>query len=120
MDLEAYRRVRKALKPYLKPVYIFTYKGSAFPLNFDPRKGVCSKCSKKVGEEYINWKGNVTKVKTELHHLKYDDDHPLENTIELCVSCHSKITVKQTHVPLKEYLEILISTGKEVRRRTLN
>jgi hypothetical protein len=120
MDLETKRRVRKALKPYLKPPYILQYRGASFPLNFDPRKGICSQCSKKIGDPYINHKGEHSKIKmTQLHHLKYDDDHPLDNTIELCDSCHSKLTIKQTHIPLKECLEIFITTGKDIGRRRM-
>ena len=25
-----------------------------------------------------------------MHHIKYHDDDPLKDTVELCVSCHNK------------------------------
>jgi len=49
----------------------------------ETRKGVCSKCGKSIK------KGEI-KV-TNLHHKKYDESDPLAHTIELCVSCHTKL-----------------------------
>lgn len=42
----------------------------------NPRMGVCSEC------------GSVGK--THIHHDKYDEQHPLKNTRELCSSCHAR------------------------------
>ena len=103
MNSEQRKRVKKALQNY-RP-YSFKYRDELFYLNFNPRKGFCSQCYR-VG-------------KTHLHHTKYDDDNPLDNTIELCDSCHGTITYKETHLTLKESLEILIKTGKEVRQRKI-
>jgi hypothetical protein len=104
MDSVTLKRVREALKPY-RP-YSFKYKDVTFYLNFNPRKGICTECK------------DIT-TKTHLHHTKYDDDHPLENTIELCETCHGKLTYNQTRLTLKESLEILIRTGKEVKQRKI-
>lgn len=57
-----------------------TFKGERIYLKDEPRKGICSKCDKSIE------KGEVER--TVLHHLKYDPDNPLENTVELCPSCH--------------------------------
>lgn len=57
------------------------YKGKRITLSFNPRKGICKKCSRKVGKEI---------KKTARHHKKYHDDAPLKDTIELCVRCHTK------------------------------
>lgn len=119
MDKETLKKVRKALAPYRLKTYSFNYRGKRFALNFDPRTGMCSDCGKGAGDEYINTYGKVAKIRnTQLHHLKYDDDHPLDNTIELCESCHSKITYKTTIaiVPLEKTIEIFAETGKIVHR----
>jgi hypothetical protein len=100
---EARKRVKNALLPY-RP-YQFKYRDETFYLNFNPRKGICTQCD--------------TKGKTHLHHTKYDDDHPLDNTVELCSACHARLTNKQTSITLNEYLDVLITTGKDVRRRKL-
>ncbi len=56
-----------------------------------PRKGICSLCKKSKGDEYINCFGQVAIIKeTHMHHLKYHDDDPLKDTMELCASCHTK------------------------------
>lgn len=58
------------------------FKGKSIHLKENPRKGVCSKCHRKVGQGI---------KRTNMHHLQYHDDDPLKDTIELCVSCHVKI-----------------------------
>ena len=58
------------------------FKGKQIPLGHDLRTGVCSKCGRSVKNGEIK--------QTNLHHLKYDYDNPVENTIELCNSCHKK------------------------------
>lgn len=52
------------------------FKGKQIPLRYNPRLGVCMFC----GKQGI----------TNLHHLKYDENNPVEHTIELCMSCHRK------------------------------
>lgn len=60
-------------------------------LKENPRKGECSFCKKKVGDEYINCYGNSAILKrTGMHHLEYHNDDPLKDTVELCVPCHMK------------------------------
>lgn len=119
MDAETRKRVENALKPYKPKHYFLAYKGKQFPINFSPKTGKCSSCKKSIGDEYINTYGKISKIKcTELHHLKYDDDHPLDNTIELCPSCHAKITYKTTIgvIPLQKTIEIFEQTGKLIHR----
>lgn len=48
----------------------------------NPRKGICKKCLRKVGHGI---------KRTQMHHLKYHDNDPLKDTIELCVRCHNKV-----------------------------
>lgn len=58
------------------------YKGIRIQLKDNPRKGICSWCGRKIGEGI---------KKTALHHFsEYHDDDPLKDTIEICVSCHTK------------------------------
>jgi hypothetical protein len=49
-----------------------------------PRIGQCQRCGKKIGEGI---------KRTNLHHILYHDDDPLKDTIELCVRCHTNITL---------------------------
>ena len=53
-------------------------------LKENPRKGICCKCGKVGG-------------KTDMHHTQYHDDDILKDTIELCASCHAKLT--RTELP---------------------
>jgi len=57
------------------------YKGKLVYLDKNPRRGVCQQCGAV--------KGNDCK-RTNIHHLEYDEKNVLNNTIELCVSCHAK------------------------------
>jgi hypothetical protein len=50
------------------------------------RIGVCNWCRSILGE--INTQTNKLVKRTVLHHEKYNDNNPLENTIELCDQCH--------------------------------
>ena len=47
----------------------------------NPRIGVCNLCRAVVPFD---------SKRTDLHHLKYNDDSPLKDTIELCIGCHLK------------------------------
>jgi hypothetical protein len=58
------------------------YKDKQILLSSDPRKHFCVRCG--------------LFGKTHLHHLKYHDDDPLKDTIELCPSCHGKNHGKKT------------------------
>ena len=60
-------------------------------LDNNPRKGQCEKCGLKIGDEYINYYGKKTTIKTtNIHHINYHENDPLKDTIELCVPCHNK------------------------------
>ena len=61
-----------------------TFKGKSILLKFNPRIGICSNCKKSVQ------KGEIKR--TDIHHEKYDELNPLNYTIELCTSCHTKET----------------------------
>ena len=53
------------------------FKDKRVYLKENPRKGICSQCGK-------------TDCRTNIHHIKYHDNDPLKDTIELCVICHTK------------------------------
>lgn len=57
------------------------FKKKTIYLKKNPRTGICSLCGK-------------TGKRTHMHHLQYHDDNPLKDTIELCVSCHRKETIR--------------------------
>lgn len=67
------------------------YKGKSIYLSYVPRIGVC------------NWCRSVAPFDTELTQLhhdedRYDDDHPLRYTIEICDSCHASETNRLRYV----------------------
>jgi hypothetical protein len=55
------------------------------------RRGKCTDCLRKIGDEFIDVFGNKKIIRqTTLHHTAYDNSNILKNTIELCRSCHRK------------------------------
>jgi len=72
-----------------------TFKDKRIYTNENPRNGQCQLCKLKIGDEFINRFGEKSIVKhTHLHHTEYHEDDPLKDTIEVCNSCHSKITIR--------------------------
>jgi hypothetical protein len=70
-----------------------TFKDKRIRLTKNPRTGQCQICKLRIGDEFINRYGHKAIIKhTHLHHAKYHNDDPMKGTIELCNSCHSKIT----------------------------
>jgi hypothetical protein len=59
------------------------YKGKTVLLSENPRKGKCKKCGKKIG--------HGVKI-TQMHHKEYHDEDVLKDSIELCASCHGKVS----------------------------
>ena len=75
------------------------FKEKQIILEENPRKGYCNFCKKSVGDEYINNRGKTAILKTtHIHHINYHDDNPLKDTIELCPSCHAKVSKKQIEI----------------------
>jgi hypothetical protein len=54
------------------------FKGKAIYFDYSPRTNLCCIC-------------NEFYERTNLHHFLYDDNNPLENTIEVCPRCHRMI-----------------------------
>ena len=78
------------------------FKDKIIFLKENPRKGVCGYCGKKIGDEFVNHKGETDIIKkTDIHHEEYHLDNPLKNSIELCVSCHGKTPKINTGRPKK-------------------
>ena len=72
-------------------------------LKENPRKGICHKCHRKVGDEYVNCFGQIAIVKqTQIHHLEYHHNDPLKDTVELCASCHSKESHRLNIIRIEE------------------
>ncbi len=70
------------------------FKNKRLILKDEPKTGVCQMCKKKVGDQFIAWRGKIKTIKfTHIHHTKYNNDDPLKDTMELCPSCHCKITM---------------------------
>lgn len=57
-------------------VKALSFKDKTIHLKQNPRKGVCQRC----GKQGV----------TDIHHTQYHEDDPLKDTVELCVSCHTK------------------------------
>lgn len=62
-------------------LFLYNGKRNVVFLSKNPRKGECSVCKN-------------TGITTHMHHTKYDYKNPLNNTVELCMSCHSKETAR--------------------------
>lgn len=58
-----------------------TYKRSRIDLTVDPRVGVCNLCRAVMPFDC---------KRTDIHHLRYNDEYPLRDTLELCIACHLK------------------------------
>lgn len=65
----------------------------------DHRTYRCAICKKSVGDEYINYRKKKAIIKQiDKHHIVYNPEEPLKDTIELCASCHGKITIKKIQI----------------------
>jgi hypothetical protein len=72
------------------------FKTKRIHMKTDFRTHQCQLCRNKIGDEYINSKGKKAYTKKiDIHHIQYHEDEPLKDTIEICRSCHSKITWKK-------------------------
>jgi len=69
---------------------ILSYRGQDIVFDQDIRFGTCLCCKQTVVSGEIKY--------TQLHHFWYNDDDPLEGTIELCNKCHYKIDPKNRFV----------------------
>jgi hypothetical protein len=65
----------------------------------NPRINICSKCGKKYPEEL--------KSQTHIHHESYDSHNPLDNTVELCHSCHTTLHQLQRWKRYRDMKELL-------------
>lgn len=61
------------------------FKGKRLHLQFCPRIGVCNFCRAVVPFDC---------KRTHLHHEQYDDSDPMKHTIEICISCHAKESIR--------------------------
>lgn len=67
----------------------FLFKNKISRAKEKPRKGVCEWCDKNIGDTYINHLGKIDIIeKTHLHHIRYNYNDKLKDTVELCHSCH--------------------------------
>ena len=64
------------------------FRKKAIYLGWIIRKGICSWCNKKKGEEFITTRGKKSIIITDLHHIEYYIIFPWFATIELCNQCH--------------------------------
>ena len=60
-----------------------TMRGEKIYFDHEIRTGVCYFCKREGRAQ--------RKEKTLLHHVKYDNEAPLEWTVEVCASCHYRI-----------------------------
>lgn len=75
------------------------FKDRRLMLKENPRIGFCNLCKKFIGDEYVNFRGEIAKIKiTHMHHMNYNEDNPLQDTIELCASCHAKVSLNEIEI----------------------
>jgi len=74
----------KIYNPIYQPRRI-VFKGKRISIKKNPRIGVCNWCRAVVG---------IDCKQTQMHHVEYHDDDVLKDTIELCVSCHGKESMR--------------------------
>lgn len=83
---------------FRNPKYIpktITFRNKQVIISKTARIGKCSKCGKKIGDEYLDTRKKIKKIKrTHIHHIEYHDDNILKDTIEICASCHGYETWK--------------------------
>jgi|SRR5215211_233790 len=74
----------------------FQFKDKSLHHTEVPRIGQCTVCRKRIGDKYLNkrWKEKIIKS-TSLHHIEYHEDKPIADTVELCISCHGKVSMKR-------------------------
>ena len=65
--------------------------GKKIFLGWNPRKGRCEDCSKKVGDKHIGYRGKVGVIQvTQMHHYFYIPCMPWACMTERCTPCHNK------------------------------
>jgi hypothetical protein len=74
----------KIFSPITNPKRL-VFKGKRIRIKENPRIGVCNLCRNVVPFDC---------KQTQMHHEKYDENNPLRYTIEVCASCHGKLTTK--------------------------
>jgi len=72
-----------------------TYGQKKLSFDHEIKTGVCIFCKKESRAQ-----GSKS---TALHHVKYNNDDPLEWTIEVCIKCHSKIDPRNKKHIQKHY-----------------
>jgi hypothetical protein len=72
---------------YVDNIRRFTFRDKQLKAIKRPHNGICAFCGAKKGDIYSK---TGQPVKTHIAHIQYHDDAPLEDTIELCGSCHIK------------------------------
>lgn len=94
---EVKERISKYQKQYTNTRLKYTPTGQTinFGISRPIRVGHCSVCNKNIGDPYVDHNGKTKHIKkTVLHHIEYNDSNPLDNVIELCVSCHNRQHLK--------------------------
>ena len=63
-------------------------------IEYNPRKGKCNECHRKIGDKYTNHFGKQVRLKrTHMHHWFYLVIMPWACTEELCIPCHRKYDI---------------------------
>lgn len=90
-------KMNKKWNPIHKKIYgkrRFQFKDKSVYHTEVPRTGQCTVCRKRIGDTYLNkrWKERIIKL-THMHHIDYHENSPIDETVELCVSCHGKVSM---------------------------
>jgi len=76
-------RERKLRRRRERDKRAFNFKTRRVTNLINPRTNKCSFCGKTHPEQLKN--------QTSLHHIEYDEEHPLNHTVELCIACHMRL-----------------------------
>lgn len=85
-------RVEKG-KSYLYSEKYLAFKDQNKRLTMTSRTGICNFCRAVVGQ--INAQTEKLCKRAEMHHELYDEKNPSSHILELCKSCHAKVTPKK-------------------------
>lgn len=65
-------------------------------LNQEYKKEKCDWCHKKIGDQYVARNGKIGIIKSlHTHHIKYHDEDPLKDTVQICPQCHAKESARR-------------------------
>jgi hypothetical protein len=107
-------KISNRRKKYTYQEFLFIDKRLRIKDREKVREDKCKICNKGIGDNYINYKGEITPIKLlSIHHYKYHKNNPLKDTITICSSCHSKLTWKKRKETIVNISKICLNCSKK-------